>query len=225
MTRRHGGLYGRHLKRCCDFVIAFGALAVLSPLLGGVALAVRIWMGRPVLFRQVRIGLDERPFTALKFRTMRDLRDADGQLLPDAVRLPRLGRMLRSTSLDELPQLWIVLKGEMSLVGPRPLYARYLAHYSTRERLRHRVRPGITGLAQVSGRNLIDWDQRLELDARYAEQVALRLDAAIVLRTVMLVLRRDGVQLQALPDLDEQRRLAERPPQDSCTPQLRRGSP
>jgi len=139
--------------------------------------------GRPVLFRQQRIGRDERPFVLLKFRTMRSAEAADGQPLPDVERLTRLGAFLRRTSLDELPQLINVLRGDMSLIGPRPLFVRYLPYYTLRERQRHQVRPGITGLAQVSGRNHLLWDERLELDVKYVENRSLRLDLSILWRT------------------------------------------
>lgn len=161
--------------------------------MGGVALAIRWKMGAPVLFRQVRPGRYERPFTLLKFRTMHNTRGADGRLLPAPQRITRLGLFLRKASLDELPQLLNVLRGDMSFVGPRPLLCAYLPFYRERERLRHSVRPGITGLAQVSGRNTLPWDERLELDARYSETMSLALDARIVLQTLLKVLRREGV--------------------------------
>jgi lipopolysaccharide/colanic/teichoic acid biosynthesis glycosyltransferase len=181
------------LRRAVDVVASAGALAVSAPVMFLVAIGIRATMGSPVLFRQTRIGLDEKPFTILKFRTMRDARDSAGRLLPDAQRLTPLGEFLRKTSLDELPQLFNVLKGDMSLVGPRPLLPEYLPYYTPRERLRHTVRPGLTGLAQVSGRNLLLWDERLELDAQYVERFSPALDAHIVLKTVLKVLRRADV--------------------------------
>ena len=150
-------------------------------------------MGRPVIFRDERPGKDERVFEIFKFRTMTDARDSSGEFLPDAVRLTRLGRLLRKTSLDELPQLWNVIKGDMSLIGPRPLRVDYLPYYTEREQRRHDVRPGITGLAQVSGRNLLPWDERLDLDARYVETQSLWLDLRILLLTVWKVVRRSDV--------------------------------
>jgi lipopolysaccharide/colanic/teichoic acid biosynthesis glycosyltransferase len=181
------------LKRAVDVAVSAGALAVSSPVMLLVALGIRATMGPPVLFRQTRIGLDEKPFTLIKFRTMRDARDGSGRLLPDAQRLTPLGELLRKTSLDELPQLFNVLRGEMSLVGPRPLLPEYLPYYTARERLRHTVRPGITGLAQVSGRNLLAWDERLELDARYVERRSASLDTWLLLKTVLKVLGRADV--------------------------------
>lgn len=188
-----GVTHYRRLKRALDVLFASLGLLLLWPLIGGVALAIRWKMGAPVLFRQVRPGLDERPFTLLKFRTMRNTKGADGKLLPAPQRITRLGLLLRKTSLDELPQLLNVLRGEMSFVGPRPLLETYLPYYRERERLRHSVRPGITGLAQVSGRNHLPWDERLELDARYSETMSLGLDARIVGQTLLKVLRREGV--------------------------------
>ncbi|MBC8067854.1 MAG: sugar transferase [Deltaproteobacteria bacterium] len=181
------GPFARWGKRCLDVAVSAGALAVFAPVIAVVAAAVRVKMGAPVLFRQPRPGLGEQTFTILKFRTMSDACDAAGRPLPDAARLTRLGVLLRKTSLDELPQLVNVLRGEMSLVGPRPLSVRYLPYYSTREQTRHDVRPGITGLAQVSGRNEIEWDARLELDATYVETVSLLGDLRILARTVARV--------------------------------------
>ncbi|WP_164002738.1 sugar transferase [Pyxidicoccus caerfyrddinensis] len=181
------------LRRTVDVVASAGALAVSAPAMLLVALGIRATMGPPVLFRQTRIGLDEKPFTIFKFRTMRDAHDGSGRLLPDAQRLTPLGELLRKTSLDELPQLFNVLRGDMSLIGPRPLLTEYLPYYTARERLRHTVRPGVTGLAQVSGRNLLSWDERLEFDARYVERRSASLDAWILLKTVFKVLGRADV--------------------------------
>ncbi|MBX7082224.1 MAG: sugar transferase [Nannocystaceae bacterium] len=180
-------------KRALDAAIAGCALVAAAPLLLGVAAAVRVGLGSPVLFRQRRPGRDGRPFTLIKFRTMTDARDASGRLRSDAERLTPLGRALRASSLDELPELWNVLVGDMSLVGPRPLLLQYLSRYDARQARRHEVRPGLTGLAQVSGRNAIDWPTRLELDVRYVESLSPRVDLAILLRTVAAVLRRDGI--------------------------------
>jgi lipopolysaccharide/colanic/teichoic acid biosynthesis glycosyltransferase len=185
--------YSRGGKRLLDVVVAGLALVPSAPLMAAVALLVRAGLGRPVLFRQVRPGRYGRPFTLLKFRTMTEARDACGVLLPDAQRLTPLGRVLRRASLDELTQLWNVLRGDMSLVGPRPLLTEYLPYYTERERLRHLVRPGITGLAQVSGRNRLPWDRRLEVDVQYVERLSLRLDLHILVRTALKVLRRVDV--------------------------------
>jgi lipopolysaccharide/colanic/teichoic acid biosynthesis glycosyltransferase len=181
------------LRRAVDVFVSAGTLAVAAPVMLLVALGIRATMGPPVLFRQKRIGLDEKPFSILKFRTMRDARDGSGRLLPDAQRLTSLGDFLRKTSLDELPQLFNILRGDMSLVGPRPLLPEYLPFYTARERSRHTVRPGLTGLAQVSGRHLLSWDERLELDARYVERLSAGLDARILLKTVLKVLGRADV--------------------------------
>lgn len=181
------------LKRLVDIVASAAVLVVLSPVLAVTALLVCIKLGSPVLFRQVRPGLDERPFGLIKFRSMSDARDAHGELLPDARRLPPFGRWLRSTSLDELPELWNVLRGDMSLVGPRPLLMQYLPLYSSEQRRRHEVRPGLTGLAQVEGRNALTWDEKFAADVRYVDCQSLWLDLTIIARTVTMILRRDGI--------------------------------
>ena len=181
------------LKRAVDVVVAAAALVLLSPVLLGVALAVRRRLGAPVLFRQTRPGLHGRPFEMIKFRTMRDATDAEGRPRPDAERLTPFGRWLRSTSLDELPELWNVLKGEMSLVGPRPLLMEYLPLYSPEQARRHEVRPGITGWAQVNGRNAIGWDEKFALDVWYVDHRSARMDVAILARTLTKSLRREGI--------------------------------
>ena len=183
----------RQLKRGFDIFFAAGGLLVLAPVMLITAVLIRFNMGHPVLFRQERPGLNGKIFTVLKFRTMRDAYDEEGRPLPITERITPLGRLLRKTSLDELPQLLNVLKGEMSFVGPRPLLTSYLPHYTERERKRHEVRPGITGLAQVVGRNRLGWDERLELDAKYVETQSLALDMNIVLKTVIKVLKREDV--------------------------------
>lgn len=182
-------------KRVCDVVGAAVLLILVGPLALIVAACIRLAMGRPVLFEQVRPGLHTRPFRIWKFRTMSDRRNPDGSLASDGERLTRLGRWLRSTSLDELPQLFNILRGEMSFIGPRPLLTEYLPYYTVRERLRHFVRPGITGLAQVSGRNTVSWDERLELDAQYVERLSPVLDTWIAWRTVLAVLTGRGVSV------------------------------
>ena len=169
------------------------AAPVWVPLLAIIAVLVRFKLGSPVLFTQERPGRFARPFLLVKFRTMTDARDSSGVLLPDADRLTAFGRALRATSLDELPELWSVLRGDMSLVGPRPLLTRYLARYSARHQRRHEVRPGITGLAQVSGRNAITWNEKLDLDVAYVEQCSLTLDIRILWRTLRSVVRREGI--------------------------------
>ncbi len=195
--RRSAGSVGDTLrswvKRCIDVVVAAAGLVVLAPLLVVLAGAIWLSMGRPVLFRQARPGLRGKPFEILKFRTMSDARDEHGQLLSDAHRLNRVGKFLRSTSLDELPELWNVVVGEMSLVGPRPLLIRYLDRYTPEQMRRHEVKPGLTGWAQVNGRNAISWPQKFALDVWYVDHRSTALDMKIILLTVLKVLRRDGI--------------------------------
>lgn len=180
-------------KRPLDLLVAAAALLLLAPLMGLIALAVRLRLGAPVLFRQQRPGLHGAPFTMLKFRTMTDACDADGKPLPDGERLTRLGRILRATSLDELPELVNVLRGEMSIVGPRPLLMAYLPRYNEQQVRRHEVRPGITGWAQVNGRNALSWDEKFALDVWYVDHMSLALDLRIAALTVWKVLRREGI--------------------------------
>lgn len=180
-------------KRALDLVLVVAAAPIWVPLLTFVALLVRLRLGAPIFFQQERPGRNARPFRLVKFRTMTHARDSSGALLPDADRLTSFGRRLRSTSLDELPELWNVLQGDMSLVGPRPLLMRYLPLYSERHRRRHAVRPGMTGLAQVSGRNAISWEEKLDLDVAYVAQCSFRLDLRILWRTLRSVLRREGI--------------------------------
>jgi sugar transferase EpsL len=187
------------IKRIFDVALTVGTLWFWLPLVGIVALAVRWRMGAPVFFRQIRPGLDGAPFVMVKFRTMRDEIDSDGRRLTETERLNTFGRTLRLTSLDELPELWNVLKGDMSLVGPRPLLMDYLALYTAEQSRRHDVRPGITGWAQVNGRNGLGWDKRFEHDVWYVEHRTLRLDVRILATTVMRVARREGVS----PDTQE----------------------
>ena len=185
-----------YLKRVFDIVVSAVALTVLAPVMGLIALAVWRTMGRPVLFRQARPGLHGKPFVMYKFRTMRDLRDAEGNLLPDEARLTPFGRWLRTTSLDELPELVNVLRGEMSLVGPRPLLMEYLERYTPEQARRHEVKPGITGWAQIHGRNNLSWDERFKLDVWYVDNWSLWLDLKILWRTLWMVLRREGISAQ-----------------------------
>ncbi|NLG49034.1 MAG: sugar transferase [Chloroflexi bacterium] len=186
-------MYRRAGKRAFDLAITIPLLVLCSPLLALVALLVRLKLGRPVLFRHQRPGLHGQPFTLLKFRTMTDARDAEGNLLPDAERLTPFGALLRSTSLDELPELVNVLKGEMSLVGPRPLHMRYLDRYTPEQARRHEVLPGITGWAQVHGRNAVDWETRFALDVYYVDHLSFGLDLRILGRTLATVLKREGI--------------------------------
>lgn len=181
------------MKRLVDLIVASTAVLLLGLPLLALAMVVRTKLGRPVFFTQVRPGLHAKPFKMVKFRTMTDERGPDGQLLPDAVRLTPFGRWLRATSLDELPELWNVLKGDMSLVGPRPLLMEYLPLYSTQQARRHEVRPGITGWAQVNGRNAISWEDKFKLDVWYVDHRSLWLDIKILWLTVKKVLVRDGI--------------------------------
>jgi sugar transferase EpsL len=204
MPNRRRGLAA---KRALDLVVALAGLVLIAPILVATALAVRIGLGRPVLFRQMRPGLGGRPFALLKFRTMTDARDAAGQPLPDERRLTPLGRWLRRTSLDELPELINVLRGDMSLVGPRPLLMAYLPHYSPEQARRHEVRPGLTGWAAVNGRNATSWEQRLAQDVWYVDHRSFALDCRILLMTVAKVIRQEGISQDGhatMPRFDEE---------------------
>ncbi|MEG4532722.1 sugar transferase [Microcoleus sp. D2_18a_D3] len=205
--------FSRLIKWLFDRLGAAIALLVFSPILLIVAIAIHIRMGSPVVFTQARPGKDSRIFKVYKFRTMTDDRDAEGNLLPDKQRLTSLGQFLRKTSLDELPQLWNVLKGDMSFVGPRPLLPRYLPYYSDRETKRHDVLPGITGLAQINGRNNLFWDERLAFDVYYVENWSLFMDVKILVKTVEKVLRRESVAVvpsKIMKDLDDERKQCDR---------------
>ena len=180
-------------KRLLDLALTIPGLLLISPILALTALAVRISLGKPVLFRQPRPGLGGRIFTNLKFRSMRDLKDAQGHLLPDSQRISRLGHFLRSTSLDELPELWNVLRGEMSLVGPRPLLVAYLERYTPEQARRHLVLPGITGWVQINGRNALTWEDKFRLDVWYVDHWSLRLDIKILGLTFWKVIKREGI--------------------------------
>ncbi len=184
------------LKRSLDIVIASTALILLSPVYFYVAYKVRKNLGSPVLFRQVRPGLHGKPFEMIKFRSMKDAVDAQGNVLPDSERLTSFGKMLRSSSLDEMPELWNVIKGDMSIVGPRPLLMEYLPLYNAEQAKRHNVRPGITGYAQVNGRNAISWEKKFELDTWYVENQSLWLDFKIMLKTFKKVLAKDDISAE-----------------------------
>ncbi|MCZ8158967.1 MAG: sugar transferase [Rhizobiaceae bacterium] len=181
------------MKRFLDIVIAASGLIVFSPLMLALVLLIWLRLGAPAFFRQTRPGRHGKPFEMIKFRTMRNALDEDGNQLPDAERLPPFGRYLRSTSLDELPELWNVLKGDMSLVGPRPLLMEYLPLYSHQQSRRHDVRPGVTGWAQVNGRNAISWETKLELDVWYVDNLSLWLDLKIICLTFLKVVKREGI--------------------------------
>lgn len=185
-------MYKNCIKRCLDFLLSLCGIIVLSPILLVIYILVRIKLGSPAIFKQERPGKNEKIFTLCKFRTMTDKRDENGELMPDAVRLTKFGKFLRAASLDELPELFNILKGDMSIIGPRPLLVSYLPYYSERERMRHSVRPGLTGLAQVSGRNFIDWDRRLQKDVEYVENLSFRMDMKVLWMTVQTVLGHAG---------------------------------
>ena len=197
------GPYEAVIKRPLDVIISAMALVPLLPVMGIIALLVRLKLGSPVLFKQERPGLDEKIFTLYKFRTMTDEKDKDGQLLPDEKRLTKFGKMLRSTSLDELPELFNILKGDMSLVGPRPLLVEYLPRYSKEQKHRHDVRPGLTGLAQVSGRNGISWEEKFADDVRYAEKITFLGDVRVLLKTVEAVLKKEGISSATSATMEE----------------------
>lgn len=190
-------MYRRCIKRIFDIIISGIALLLLSPVFLILAILVRTKLGSPVIFHQERPGYREQIFTLCKFRTMTDERDENGELLPDACRLTPFGSFLRKTSLDELPELWNIFKGDMSLIGPRPLLVGYLPYYTERERLRHTVRPGLTGLSQVSGRNFLGWDERLAKDVEYVEHLSFLMDVKVFFRTIAVVFHSEDVSVDS----------------------------
>jgi undecaprenyl phosphate N,N'-diacetylbacillosamine 1-phosphate transferase len=194
-------MYRKYFKRPLDFIMALVGLVVLSPVLLGVAILVRIKLGSPVLFKQERIGRDEKPFVMYKFRTMSNKRNEKGELLPDTERLTKFGQMLRTLSLDELPELWNVMMGDMSIIGPRPLPTDYLPHYTEEERRRHSVRGGLTGLAQVRGRNSLSWEERFKYDLEYANSITFLGDVDVFISSVRKVIKHDdiGIRGQSSP--------------------------
>ena len=203
------GPYEKYFKRALDVFCGLAALLVFWWLYIIVAILVRIKLGSPVLFRQERPGKNEKVFRLYKFRTMTDARDENGNLLPDEVRLTKFGRALRATSLDELPEVFNILKGEMSVIGPRPLIIQYLPYYSEEERRRHDVRPGLSGLAQVNGRNFIDWDHRLALDVQYVKKITFLGDLRIILQTALKFVKKEDVAVdtnKVEPNFAEERR-------------------
>ena len=186
-------MYRLFMKRLLDIVISGVALLILSPVYLILAILIRTKLGSPVIFHQARPGKDDKIFTLCKFRTMTDERDESGRLLPDNKRLTKFGKILRATSLDELPELWNIFKGDMSLIGPRPLLVSYLPYYTEEEKLRHSVRPGLTGLAQVSGRNYLDWDNRLKKDIEYVKNLSFLMDLKVIFLTVKVILVKENV--------------------------------
>ena len=195
--------YDKVIKRAADFLLALLALFVLAIPLGILSILVKTKLGSPVLFKQERPGKNGKIFTLYKFRTMTDERDGNGNLLPDEIRLTKFGRLLRSLSLDELPELYNILRGDMSFVGPRPLLVRYLPLYSERQAMRHNVRPGLTGLAQVNGRNLLTWEEKFEWDVKYVENISPWLDIKILFKTVLNVLKREGISSETSATMEE----------------------
>lgn len=196
-------IYERYIKRTLDFTCALFGIIFLFPLLSVIAVLVKVKLGSPVIFTQERPGLHEKIFKLYKFRSMSDARDNDGNLLPDEKRLGRFGKALRATSLDELPELINILKGDMSIVGPRPLLLEYLPRYSKRQHKRHNVRPGLTGYAQVHGRNAVSWEERLERDVWYVEHISFVGDFGIILRTVRMVLKKQGISSETCATMEE----------------------
>lgn len=185
--------YRKYGKRMFDFIFSVSALALLSPFLLLIALLLRLYLGSPVIFKQKRPGLHEKIFTLYKFRTMTNQKDKQGNLLADAIRLTKFGKLLRSTSMDELPELWNVATGDMSFVGPRPLLIQYLPLYTKKQRMRHQLRPGLTGLAQISGRNGIDWEYKFKFDIEYIKQRSLFVDFCVILATIVKIIKREGI--------------------------------
>ena len=188
-------IYSKYIKRLLDILISLTFIVLFSWLYLILVILVRVKLGSPVLFCQERPGYNEKIFTLYKFRTMTDKRDEKGNLLPDSERLTKFGSMLRSTSLDELPEMFNILKGDMSLIGPRPLLVEYLPYYTEEERLRHSVRPGLTGLAQVSGRNYLAWDKRLAKDVEYVNHISVVMDLRIIIKTIMVVFKKEDVSV------------------------------
>lgn len=203
LKRGKDGIYCRYIKRGLDILCALAAMIVFCWLYGIIAILVRVKLGSPVIFKQLRPGKDEKIFCLYKFRTMTDKRDDRGKLLPDEQRLTKFGKWLRSTSLDELPEAWNILKGDMSVVGPRPLLVEYLERYDDRQRHRQDVKPGLSGYAQIHGRNAISWEKRFELDVWYTENVSLWLDIRIVMKTVVVAMGGKNISSETSATMEE----------------------
>ena len=202
-------MYAKYIKRILDLILSLMALIVLMPLMIIIGILVRINLGSPIIFKQKRPGKNEKIFTLYKFRTMTDKRDIDGNLLPDEYRLTKFGKFLRSTSLDELPELINIIKGDMAIVGPRPLLVEYLPYYTEEEKHRHDVRPGLTGLAQVNGRNALQWEERFSFDLQYKKNVSFKEDFKIILMTIKKVLKKENIVVRGTEktkDFDDYRR-------------------
>lgn len=196
-------MYRKYIKRILDFILSLIALVILSPIILVIAILVRIKLGSPVIFKQKRPGLNEKIFTLYKFRTMTDAKDENGNLLPDNIRLTKFGKILRSTSLDELPELFNILKGDMSIVGPRPLLVKYLPLYNKSQKHRHDVRPGFTGWAQCNGRNALSWEEKFDLDIYYVNHVSFFIDVKILFKTMKIVLLREGISSDTSVTMEE----------------------
>ena len=204
MKKHKAGIYERYLKRVFDFALSLIAIIVLSPVMLIVALLVRVKLGSPVIFRQPRPGKDEKIFNMYKFRSMSDARDENGELLPDSVRLTSFGKKLRATSLDELPEAFNIIKGEMSVIGPRPLLVRYLPRYNAQQHRRHEVRPGLSGYAQVHGRNTVSWQEKFRMDVEYVDHITFLGDLKIIWDSVMVAfVRRDGISSETSVTMEE----------------------
>jgi len=202
-------MYKKFFKRFFDIVLSLIAIIILSPVYLVLSILVLIFMGWPILFKQPRPGKNEKLFNMYKFRTMTNKKDKDGQLLPDEQRLSKFGKFLRKTSLDELPEIFCILNGSMSFVGPRPLLVKYLPYYTKEEHHRHDVRPGLTGWAQANGRNLVNWDDRFKLDLEYVNNISLKMDIKVILKTISVVLKREGItdgKTETMTFLDEERK-------------------
>ena len=202
-NKRRRGIYERFIKRALDMILSGVAIIVLSPILLIVAILVKTKLGSPVIFKQERPGLNEKIFKMYKFRSMTDAKDENGELLPDEERLTSFGKKLRSTSLDELPELFNIFKGDMSIVGPRPLLVQYLNRYNQEQRKRHLTRPGITGLAQVEGRNSLSWQDKFQFDISYVNDITFLLDVKIVLKTIKVVFKKEGINSQNAATMEE----------------------
>lgn len=202
-------MYRKYIKRLLDIIFSLLGLIIASPIFLIISILVLIFMGWPIIFKQPRPGKNEKIFNLYKFRTMTNKKDKDGNLLPDEQRLNKFGRFLRSTSLDELPELINILIGQMSFIGPRPLLVKYLDYYSKEEHHRHDVRPGLTGWAQVNGRNLVDWNERFKLDLEYVNNVSFKMDMKVILKTISVVLKHEGItdgKTETMTFLDEERK-------------------
>lgn len=202
-VKSNNGIYRRFLKRPMDFILSLMAIIVLSPVLIIVSVLVRVKLGSPVLFKQKRPGLNEKIFTMYKFRTMTDEKDENGQLLPDSVRLTKFGRMLRSTSLDELPELFNILKGDMSIVGPRPQLVRDMVFMTPEQRMRHSIHPGLTGWAQVNGRNNVTWEEKISLDLEYFSEITFVKDIRIIFMTVAKVFKKEDISTEGMETAED----------------------